>query len=103
MAYKIVITPFAHNDEYEAYAWYENQRIGLGDELLTELKTAYQKIANNPQHYSFIDQRKELRDFLIHRFPYLIVYRIKGDVVEIIAVHHAKKHPSGKYGDASSS
>ncbi|MEO8711870.1 MAG: type II toxin-antitoxin system RelE/ParE family toxin, partial [Parafilimonas sp.] len=68
---------------------------GLGEEL----ETAYQKIAKNPEHYSFIDARKELRDFLIHRFPYLIVYRIKNDVIEIIAVHHAKKHPSKKHGD----
>lgn len=100
MAHKLVITPFAHNDENEAYEWYESQRTGLGEKLLKELKTAYQKIANNPEYYSFIDERKELRDFLIHRFPYLIVYRIKVDVIEIIAVHHAKKHPSKKYGDS---
>jgi len=99
MAHKIVITPFANNDEYEAYEWYEKQRIGLGEELLKELQTAYPKIANNPEHYSFIDERKELRDFLIHRFPYLIVYRIKVDAIEIIAVHHAKKYPLKKYGD----
>ena len=99
MAHKIVITPFAYNDEYEAYEWYEKQRIGLGEELLKKLEIAYQKISNNPEQYGFIDERKELRDFLIHRFPYLIVYRIKNDVIEIIAVYHAKKHPLKKYGD----
>ena len=98
MTYSIVISPFAHTDEYEAYIWYEEQRPGLGDEFLKELEIAYQKIANNPEHYSFIDDRKILRDFLIHRFPYLIVYRIDVDVIEIIAVHHSKKHPAKKYG-----
>jgi len=98
MARQIIISPFAHNDTDEAYAWYEAQRTGLGEELLKELETAYQKISNNPAHYSFIDERKELRDFLLHRFPYLIVYRVTGNVVEIIAVHHGKKHPSKKYG-----
>ena len=100
MAHKIVITPFAHNDEYEAYTWYEEQRTGFGDALLKELETAYQKISNNPDHYGFTDERKQLRDFLIDRFPYLIVYRINGNSVEIIAVHHCKKHPSKKYGDS---
>ena len=99
MAHKLVITPFAYNDEQEAYEWYEAQRTGLGEELLKELETAYQKIANNPEHYGFIDERKQLRDYLIHRFPYLIVYRSKTDVIEIIAVHHAKKNPLKKYGD----
>ena len=98
MAYKILIYPLAHSDEYEAYTWYEKQRLGLGDELLKELQIAYKKISNNPEHYSFIDERKQLRDFLIHRFPYLVVYPINSDVVEIVAVHHAKKHPSTKYG-----
>ena len=39
MAYQIVITPLAHLDEIEAYDWNEQQRIGLGEELLTELET----------------------------------------------------------------
>ena len=76
----------------------KSNALVLGDEFLKELEIAYQKIANNPEHYSFIDDRKILRDFLIHRFPYLIVYRIDVDVIEIIAVHHSKKHPAKKYG-----
>ena len=54
MAYKILIYPLAHGDEYEAYTWYEKQRLGLGDELLKELQIAYKKISNNPEHYSFM-------------------------------------------------
>ena len=98
MAHKVVITPFAYNDEYEAYVCYEEQHVGLGDEFLNELEIAYRKIANNPHHYGFIDENKILRDYLIRRFPYLIVYRIKDDTIEIIAVHHARKHPSKKHG-----
>ena len=45
MAHKIVIAPLAHLDELEAYEWYENERTGLGEELLTELENAYNKIA----------------------------------------------------------
>jgi len=47
MAHKLVITPFAHNDEDKAYEWYEAQRTGLGEDL-KELEIAYQKISNNP-------------------------------------------------------
>jgi plasmid stabilization system protein ParE len=98
MASKIVITPLAHLDEFEAYEWYEQQRIGLGEELLTELEACYQKIAEHPEYFSFIDERKELRDCLMPRFPFLIVFRIINNTVEVITVHHAKKHPSKKYG-----
>jgi toxin ParE1/3/4 len=98
MAYSIAISPLAHLDEFEAYEWYEEQRHGLGEEFLTELEIAYNKIAQHPEHYGFVDDKKELRDYLVHRFPFLIVYRINGNTVEVITVHHAKKHPSKKYG-----
>lgn len=98
MAYPVIISSYAHQDEDDAYTWYEKQRTGLGDELLTELDGAYQKLSENPEHYGFIDDRKELRDFRLKRFPFFIVYRINQLTIEVIAVHHAKKHPSKKYG-----
>jgi len=98
VAHKITISPLAHLDEFEAYKWYEHERTGLGEELLSELETAYHKIAEHPEYFSFIDQRNELRDYLLPRFPFLIVFGIAGDTIEIITVHHTKKHPSKKYG-----
>jgi plasmid stabilization system protein ParE len=98
MAYKIIISALAHDDEYDAYVWYEKSSKGLGEEFLTELETAYEKIALQPKLFSFIDERKILRDYLLPRFPFVIVYRIKDDTVEVITVHHTKKHPGKKYG-----
>jgi toxin ParE1/3/4 len=98
MAHKIVISPLAHIDEYEAYEWYELQRTGLGEEFLAELVTAYNKISLHPEYFGFIDDKKILRDYLLPRFPFLIVYRVNNDTIDIIAVHHSKKHPSKKYG-----
>lgn len=97
--YNIIITPSAHLDEENAYQWYEGKLRGLGDEFLTSLEIAYRKIAENPDYFSFIDSKKEIRDYLLPRFPFLIVYRIKNNSVEIITVHHAKKHPLKKYGN----
>jgi toxin ParE1/3/4 len=58
VAHKIVISPLAHLDEYQAYEWYESQKEGLAEELLTELDNAYKKIAGNPEYFSFIDEKK---------------------------------------------
>ncbi len=98
MANKLVISSFAHEEEVEAYEWYELQRAGLGDEFLLELEFAYLKISNNPLYFSFIDENKKLRDFLLPRFPFVIVFIVRNDFIEVIAVHHCKKHPSKKYG-----
>jgi hypothetical protein len=91
VAYRIVISEAAFNDEYAAYEWYEKQQLGLGEELLAELEFAYKKISANLQHYGYIDDNKELRDFSLRRFPYAVIYRVKGDVVQVISVHHFKK------------
>jgi len=77
MAHKVVITPFAYNDEYEAYVCYEEQHVGLGDEFLNELEIAYRKIANNPHHYGFIDENKILRDYLIRRSHILLSIELR--------------------------
>ena len=98
MTYKVLISSLAHLDESEGYEWYEQQRSGLGDEFLLELESAYRNISLHPEHYGFIDSRKELRDYLLKRFPFLVVFRIKNDYVEVITVHHTSKHPSKKSG-----
>ena len=64
MAYKVVISPFAHLDEYEAYHWYETQRYGLGEEFLKEIETVYHKILLHPEYFGFIDEKNILRDCL---------------------------------------
>jgi toxin ParE1/3/4 len=84
MVHKIVITSYAELDTFDAYEWYEQERSGLGEEFLFELENTYDKIANNPTY--------------TYRFPFVVVYRIKNDIVEIISVHHTKKHPAKKYG-----
>ena len=99
MDYKIIISSFAIEDVQDAYSWYEKQKIGLGEELLHELNVAYNRIAGHPNYYGFIDERKILRDLRISRFPYLVVYKITGQTIQVVAVHHAKKHPSQKSRD----
>jgi plasmid stabilization system protein ParE len=101
MFYNLVISSFAQQDVYDAYEWYELQHSGLGEELLKELEFAYGKIATYPEYYGFIDGRKDLRDYLLRRFPFLIVYRIKENLIDVVAVHHAKKNPLKKYGSNS--
>ena len=100
MAHEFVISFSARFDVYEAYQWYEGRRVGLGEELLKELETAYTKISDHPEYFGFIDERKVLRDYLLPRFPFLIIYRVLANSVQVISIHHTKKNPMKKYGDS---
>ncbi len=69
--------PAAAADVEDAYAWYEGQRIGLGEEFLGQ--------------YPAI-RRATLRA-LLHRFPYGLFYRVIEEQVLVVACMHAKRDP----------
>ena len=98
MAHQIILSPTAHDDEYDACKWYEKQLKGLGEEFLQELEIAYRKISLHPTYNGYIDGKKILRDYTLPRFPFSIIYRIVDETVQVITVHHFKKHPSKMYG-----
>ena len=52
MTRSVRVRPEAERDVETAFAWYEEQRAGLGRELLRELDLAYKRIAKFPFLYA---------------------------------------------------
>ena len=63
---------------------YETQQEGLGTALLAEVEKTFGRISELPLAARTI--RGDLRRRLVHRFPYYILYRVKGDDVLVVAV-----------------
>jgi toxin ParE1/3/4 len=78
MAYKFEIRPLATIEIIEAYDWYELQREGLGMEFLMELEIFYAKLQRNPDTFSYY--QKPVRQGVLDRFPYTVVYETFDDV-----------------------
>lgn len=93
MGYRIVIREEAKKDTEEAYNYYEDERANLGEEFLDELVRSYQRIAANPTHYGYIDDKQILRDVKIDRFPFTIVFEIIDYNVVVYAVHNTYHYP----------
>jgi plasmid stabilization system protein ParE len=91
MTYNIVLQEEAVLEIQEAFEWYENQKSGLGYELLAIIEVCFKKISQHPSHYTYINER--YRRIKTNRFPYLIVYEIEELNVFIIGVRHAKRKP----------
>jgi len=53
---------------------------------------ALNKIADDPEQFAKIDRRH--RACNLEGYPFQIVYRHDGERIRIIAVAHAKRHPS---------
>jgi len=87
----LVIRPAAAAEIEEAFLWYEGRRTGLGAELLVELETVAHSILENPRLYPVI--WRGTRRALLHRFPYGVFYREKGDDIVVLAFFHGSRDP----------
>jgi len=88
--YRLISVPQVDFDVEAAFAWYENKRLGLGQEFLAELRAAYDRLAEGPYRYPVL--RGEIRRALLKRFPYGVYFAVQGEVV--VAVLHAGRDPA---------
>lgn len=72
MAAKLILAPEAEQDIGEAYAWYEDQRYGLGEEFLSCVEACLEAIRRMPEMHGIIHEN--YRRGLVRRFPYGIFY-----------------------------
>jgi toxin ParE1/3/4 len=91
MSYQVVLQSEAIVDIQAAFDWYEQQRPGLGYELIEEIEDALERLSKHPQHYSAPD--KKYRKLRIKRFPYLVVFEIEDLNVIVIAVRRVSQEP----------
>jgi toxin ParE1/3/4 len=76
--------PEIPDDIAEACRWYESCSEGLGRRFLGELNATLSRIAQAPEAYA--RGEREVRSARMHRFPYLVHFRIVREKVVILAV-----------------
>ncbi|MGY6521039.1 MAG: type II toxin-antitoxin system RelE/ParE family toxin [Mongoliitalea sp.] len=92
MAYNIRISDEAESDLLHSYRWYEEQKEGLGEDFLVVIDAGLQTISDNPMIFQ-IRYKKKVRAFVVDRFPYLILYIINGNDLDIISVFNTSQNP----------
>lgn len=90
--YRLRILHQAREDMQKAAEWYNKQQDGLGERFLLEVIKTFVLAEANPLHYEekFV---KKFRFAPVRNFPYLVTFKIKGDVVVIAAVFHTSRNP----------
>ena len=96
--YVIDVHPEVVIDYVEAYNYYEQLQVGLGDKLLEHVRLKLETISHAPETYGN-KGKKGYREAIVDNFPYLIIYKVypKNKRVFISAIHHAKMSPGIKY------
>lgn len=83
--------PAAIEDAQAAKDWYAEHNVAIAQAFVDELDRAMGLIATRP--HQFPTYTGGARRYLLHRFPYMVVFREVGDDIEVIAVAHARRRP----------
>jgi plasmid stabilization system protein ParE len=82
----------AVEDLAEGYAWYEQQRPGLGDDFLAVVEQCLESIARHPRGNAIAT--KNVRRAVVRRFPYSIFYEATDHDIVVRAIFHNARKPS---------
>jgi plasmid stabilization system protein ParE len=82
--YSIRHDPLAIDEFEEAADWYERQDPGTGAKFTAAVKAKLLQIVSSPHRWA--REYDGTRHALLLPFKYMIVFREKGDIIEIIAL-----------------
>jgi plasmid stabilization system protein ParE len=87
----IIFRPAAELELQEAYDWYEEREPGLGVEFMRCVDGCVQLIRRHPE--IFPATHKHVRQGVLRRFPYSVLYFISGDRIIVVSVFHTSRDP----------
>ncbi len=94
MAFNVILKPLAQIEVANAYHWYQQPHIQMGDAFLLELERTSSFLASNPHLYQKVEQ--DLRSAHLNRFPYTLFYVIDGDTVNVLSCFHQHREPKSR-------
>jgi plasmid stabilization system protein ParE len=83
--------PAAAEEAQAAFEWYHERSVEAAAAFRDDLAHAVEMVAEAPQRWPRL--RGMVRRYLFPRFPFTIVYRLRAETVEIVAVAHEKRKP----------
>jgi len=75
----------------EAISYYNYESPGLGEEFLTDVLNALERIVQFPEAWHPCSNRT--RRCQTRRFPYGIIYQIRGNEIMVVAVANLHRRP----------
>jgi toxin ParE1/3/4 len=86
----MIVTDEAREELLAAAIWYDDQRVGLGDEFLSAIDEVLERVSEAPLSYPRDRFDERARRALLSRFPFAVVFLVHADDVRVVAIAHAK-------------
>jgi toxin ParE1/3/4 len=83
--------PEAERDLEEGLRFYLSRSAIAGERFLADVWSALTLLQEAPVRWPVF--RLDARRFVMAAFPYSIIYRVRGDEIQVLAMAHAKRRP----------
>lgn len=91
MSFTLSYTSKAREELFEAAEYYELESPGLGSSFLAAVGQALEQIMLYPESAPVV--RGRVRRKTVQRFPYSLLYSLRGQAIRILAVMNQKRRP----------
>jgi plasmid stabilization system protein ParE len=92
VSYRLYLRPEAESEIGETAIWYTRRGIGLGADFLDEVSKTLSVLRDRPDRFPIVEG--EIRKTLLRRFPYVVLFSIRGDAVVVISCFHTRRDPT---------
>jgi toxin ParE1/3/4 len=89
--------PAAEIEHLDNVTFYESLRAGLGTSYLAQFEAAMEIVCANPHRFP-VEQLTEIRRIRLKGFPFTILFRQSGSMVQVLAVAHYRRRPQYWFG-----
>ena len=93
MSLRRVLLPEAADELVEAVAWYEERRPGLGAAFFSAVDAGMARVCEDPVLAPRWPGMPRYRRWVLRQFPYVLVYELRLEEIEFVAIAHAKRRP----------
>ncbi len=74
-----------------ARQWYAERSLPAAEAFRAEIDLAVERVRNGPERWPRFG--RSARRYILPRFPFSVIYRIKDTFVEVVAVAHHRRKP----------
>lgn len=92
MTLPVVYRRRVQHDLEAAFDWYEEQRIGLGEQFLSAVQSTFKSIESFPK--MFVAVHGEVRRAIVSRFPFAVFFVVEPTRVVVLRVLHTARDPN---------
>ena len=93
---RVEFHPEANLELIAAHAWLEGEGAGLGGALARRVEHVLARLRRLPHSGPPVRLRfvhADVRQIVVPKFQYLLIYRVKGEVIQVIAIAHMRRKP----------